>query len=66
MTGSDYYEDILQAIDESEVDNMISQLRDVARFHNITPYQMLIHLIKHKEHIAQSENFEDMYYDKFN
>lgn len=60
MTGSEYYQDILETIDEAEVDNMISQLKNVAKFHKITPYQMLIHLIQHKEYTEKNIH-EDNY-----
>lgn len=58
MTGSEYYQDILETIDEAEVDNMILQLQGVARFHKITPYKMLIHLILHKEQEAKDNQYE--------
>ena len=62
MTLKEYMQDILEAVDEQEVDQWLSDLRQVAEKHNLSPFQVMIDLLQFK----QREERDAYYQDKHN
>ena len=59
MTGDEYYQEILETIDEQEVDQMIKQCTSIAVSHNCSPYQVMIDLLHFKWNEANQEYWEN-------